>query len=217
MKARPREKIEPRPRPVSTVAGVGEVKVNIVWDPPWDASRMSDEARVFFNDMPSESLLRRPLAPPATMGEVKWLKTIHFGRPAGDWFYDDIFLCGGGAGGKRVFEFEETMIVEITPRVASVAANFCRAIRTNAPLAATFHYRKPALYWDLGPYPDGKYTAVLGNGLQAFEIPRRDALNLGAATGIGMRIRYDSPVGWTTYSPELTLDFVRHPDLSWRR
>ena len=29
---------------VASVAGVGEVKVNIVWDPPWDPSRMSDEA-----------------------------------------------------------------------------------------------------------------------------------------------------------------------------
>jgi metal-sulfur cluster biosynthetic enzyme len=31
------------------VAGVGEVKVNIVWDPPWDPSRMSDEARAVLN------------------------------------------------------------------------------------------------------------------------------------------------------------------------
>ena len=34
---------------ISTVAGVGEVKVNIVWDPPWDPSRMSDEARTMLN------------------------------------------------------------------------------------------------------------------------------------------------------------------------
>jgi FeS assembly SUF system protein len=34
---------------VSCVAGVGEVKVNVVWDPPWDPSRMSDEARVALN------------------------------------------------------------------------------------------------------------------------------------------------------------------------
>jgi len=34
---------------VGCVAGVGEVKVNIVWDPPWDPSRMSDEARVALN------------------------------------------------------------------------------------------------------------------------------------------------------------------------
>ena len=34
---------------VSTVPGVGEVKVNVVWDPPWDPSRMSDEARLVLN------------------------------------------------------------------------------------------------------------------------------------------------------------------------
>jgi FeS assembly SUF system protein len=31
---------------VSTVPGVREVKVNMVFDPPWDQSRMSDEARI---------------------------------------------------------------------------------------------------------------------------------------------------------------------------
>jgi FeS assembly SUF system protein len=34
---------------VSSVPGVGETKVNIVWDPPWDPSRMSDEARTVLN------------------------------------------------------------------------------------------------------------------------------------------------------------------------
>lgn len=34
---------------VSTVAGVAAVKVNIVFDPPWDHARMSDEARVALN------------------------------------------------------------------------------------------------------------------------------------------------------------------------
>ena len=34
---------------VSSVAGVGPVTVNIVWDPPWEQSRMSDEARASLN------------------------------------------------------------------------------------------------------------------------------------------------------------------------
>jgi FeS assembly SUF system protein len=34
---------------VSSVAGVGEVKVSVVWDPPWDPSRMTDEARAVLN------------------------------------------------------------------------------------------------------------------------------------------------------------------------
>jgi hypothetical protein len=179
--------------------------------------RMADEARFFFNDQPTDALLRTPLIPPAALGEVKWLKTIHFGRTAGAWFYDDIFLCGGSAGGKRVFEYEGSGIVEITPRLAAIAKQHCGSIRETMPLSADFHFRKPALYWSLGPYGDGKYSAVIGNGLQAFEIPRHDALQLPGMTGLALRIRYDSPAGWTTYSPELTLDFVHHPDLSWHR
>jgi FeS assembly SUF system protein len=31
---------------VATVPGVRDVKVNMVFDPPWDQSRMSDEARI---------------------------------------------------------------------------------------------------------------------------------------------------------------------------
>jgi FeS assembly SUF system protein len=34
---------------VAGVTGVREAKVNIVWDPPWDPSRMSDEARTTLN------------------------------------------------------------------------------------------------------------------------------------------------------------------------
>jgi FeS assembly SUF system protein len=34
---------------VAGVPGVREAKVTIVWDPPWDPSRMSDEARAVLN------------------------------------------------------------------------------------------------------------------------------------------------------------------------
>jgi FeS assembly SUF system protein len=34
---------------VSSVAGIGKVDVAVVWDPPWDQSRMTDEARLVLN------------------------------------------------------------------------------------------------------------------------------------------------------------------------
>jgi FeS assembly SUF system protein len=34
---------------VASVPGVGPVTVRVVWEPPWDPSRMSDEARVALN------------------------------------------------------------------------------------------------------------------------------------------------------------------------
>jgi FeS assembly SUF system protein len=34
---------------VASVPGVGPVDVKVVWEPPWEPSRMSDEARVVLN------------------------------------------------------------------------------------------------------------------------------------------------------------------------
>ena len=34
---------------VSSVPGVGRVDVEVVWEPPWDQSRMTDEARLVLN------------------------------------------------------------------------------------------------------------------------------------------------------------------------
>jgi len=34
---------------VASVPGVGPVDVKVVWDPPWEPSRMADEARVVLN------------------------------------------------------------------------------------------------------------------------------------------------------------------------
>ena len=34
---------------VASVNGVREATVSVVWDPPWDQSRMSDEARLTLN------------------------------------------------------------------------------------------------------------------------------------------------------------------------
>jgi FeS assembly SUF system protein len=34
---------------IASVPGVKDVKVDVVWDPPWDPSRMSDEARLVLN------------------------------------------------------------------------------------------------------------------------------------------------------------------------
>jgi FeS assembly SUF system protein len=36
-------------RAVEGTEGANEVKVNLVWDPPWDKSRMTDEARMMLD------------------------------------------------------------------------------------------------------------------------------------------------------------------------
>jgi len=34
---------------VRKIDGLGDVRVNLVFDPPWDASKMSDEAKLALN------------------------------------------------------------------------------------------------------------------------------------------------------------------------
>jgi len=34
---------------VASVAGIGVVRVSVIWDPPWTPDRMSDEARLVLN------------------------------------------------------------------------------------------------------------------------------------------------------------------------
>ena len=181
--------------------------------------RMSDEARFFF-DMPPDTWLRRPLVPPAAMGELNWLKTVHLRKASGAaWFYDDYFLCTAAPLPKRAWEYEPSRraVIEITSALPSIAKKHCGSIREQAPLSASFAYRDAALFWKFGPYTEGKYRVLLANGVQAFDVPREDGFRMPDLTGISLRIRYDSPQGWTTYSPELALDFKRQPRLNWSR
>jgi hypothetical protein len=181
--------------------------------------RMSDEARFFF-DMPPNTLLRGPIVPPAAMGELNWLKTVHLRKPSGAaWFYDDYFLCTTSVLPQRAWEYQpaKRAVVEITSALPSIARRHCTSMRNSAPLSASFDYRDDSLFWTFGPYPDGKYRVLLGDGVQAFDVPREAGFRLPGMPGISLRIRYDSPQGWFTYSPELALDFVRQPRLNWSR
>lgn len=163
--------------------------------------RMSDEAHFFFH-MPPDGLLRSPAVPPAAMGELAWLKTFAGRPPGASWFFDDYFVCTGGASGKRVWEYfpSARMVREIPPPP-------CPSYRRDMPLTWQFRYRDGALFWTFGPHTTGRYRVLLGNGLQAFDVPRQDAFRLPDLPGLSLRIRYDSPEGWTTYSPEIALRF----------
>jgi hypothetical protein len=55
------------------------------------------------------------------------------------------------------------------------------------------------------------------NGQQAFDVLPTDAFRLGGLPGISLRVEYQSPARWVTYSPDFALDFVHHPDVTWRR
>ena len=58
---------------------------------------------------------------------------------------------------------------------------------------------------------------MIGDGFEVFPVPRREALNIPGVASLALRVRYDSPQGWTTYSPEIPMDFAKHSDFHWQR
>lgn len=183
------------------------------------AQRMSEEGRAYAV-LDGSGILRRPSIPPAAMTELQWLKEDHLGRARGTgWFYDDIYLCTAQLGGRRVFEWapKQREVVEVTDRIPDLSRVYCSAIREDAQLEAAFSYRDEALFWEFGPYERGEWSVVMGGGLNAFPVPRRDGFHLAGVPGLTLRVRYEAPEGWVTYSPEIALDFIRQPTLEWRR
>jgi hypothetical protein len=182
------------------------------------AKRMSDEGRVFIDLQPGD-LIRMPAIPPGEMFQVAWVKEFLLHRPAGTlWFFDDLYLCSGQKSG-RVFGFDERRkeVREMTAEIPAIASRYCASFR-KAPLDLHFHYDeiRHLLTWDLGPYDDG-YTVVAGNGFLAYDVKRHDGLQLFGMKDLTFRLRYRSPAGWVTYSPEQRLDFSRDQDLTWRQ
>lgn len=183
------------------------------------AKQMSDEARAFMT-MDGASLIRRPTVPASTLGELRWLKEVHERRSIGSgWFYDDIYLCTHNLRGRHFYEYHEGMkqLVEVTARIPDLASAYCGSWRDDVPLRAEFHQRNGTLLWRLGPYNTGRYSIIFNNGTDVLEAERDDSAPLLNPSEVTLRIRYDSPEGWKTYSPEIVLDFPKQSDFTWHR
>ena len=183
------------------------------------ALRMSVEARAYMT-LDSTSLLRRPTIPPSSMPELRWLKEEHFQQARGaGWFYDDLYLCGSALTGKRIYEYlpARREVAEVTARIPDLARAYCSSIRESAPLRIEFHHREETLRWRFAPYRDGRWSVVVAGGMMAYNVRPDDGFRLTGVPGLALRVRYESPEGWVTYSPELALDFARQPDLVWHR
>jgi hypothetical protein len=180
--------------------------------------RMSAEHLALLAMRPGESL-RDPLGPSATMGELAWFKADLLKKgPAGGWFYDDYYLCAHPDLG-RVWSWEPSRrrVVEVTASVPDLRRRHCGAIRQKAPLTVEMHAAGRTLHWTIGPYQNGRYSFVLGDGIQSVEVPPVGGFQLKRVGALLLRLKYESPQGWITYSPELAMDFTHAPSFRWSR
>lgn len=174
-----------------------------------ESVRMSDEARVF-ETMSSSELLFMPHTPAGTLAELGVLA-----HSEGRWLYDQQPLCGGRVSAERVLAFDP-VVRQVRAMVPAEIATLCAAIRA-APLSVTLGGEGDKVFWQLGPYELGRYNFVLGDGQQGLEIPRDAGFRRAWVGSVSMRVRYDSPEGWSTYSPDFTVDLTHGQTLRWQR
>jgi hypothetical protein len=183
-----------------------------------EVERRSAEGRSFLTMQPGE-LLRQPLGPPGPLGELRWWKEDVLGLPRGaGWFMDDLYLCLHPETG-RVWGWRAAVrrIADLTPQIPILRRSFCASIRGDAPLQAEVHALESGLAWELGPYAEGRYGFVLDGGVTALEMPRTGGFQLRRLGPLALRVKYEAPEGWVTYSPELRMDLARSPVFRWAR
>ena len=180
--------------------------------------RMSTENRAFLEMGPGD-FLRTPISPPATMGELAWLKTDRLRKkPGAGWFYDDLFVCMNPSLG-RVWTWDPARrrMEDMTAALPRLRRRHCNAIREQAPMTVELHTAGRTLHWTLGPYREGTWSFLLDDGRQAFPMPANGGFQLQRTGALSLRVKYRSPEGWNTYSPELKVDFERNRSFRWAR
>lgn len=83
------------------------------------------------------------------------------------------------------------------------------------PLRAEMSFSRGLFHWSLGPYTDGEYYFVSSRWGRVGGLPAAVGLAPAAYESLSIHVLYESPEGWKTISPKLTVS--RTQPLIWER
>jgi hypothetical protein len=174
-----------------------------------DLLRMSDEARVLAALRP-EDILRNPIAPPTTM-----LELAHLTGTEAHAYYDELHLCDPAMRIGRIFEYDAARR-EVLETSRAGLDRACASI-VEKPMSVEIRFdSERALYWNLGPYREGRWTFVIAEGIVAYDVTAQGGFRRPGWDRFRLRARYIAPEGWRTYSPLIPVD-SRNPLEVYRR
>jgi hypothetical protein len=185
----------------------------------WETSyalvtRMSAEGRALAASGKDDVLLD-PVVPPAAVDEERWLvRSVKRGQAEGSVLYDSLAVCWGKDARFLAYDARSRRVVALT--MDAVARSACDRIRA-LPLSIRFRYHDETLWWTAGPAEAGIYRFVLAGGAQGFDMPRRGGFRIAGPPALPIRVRYQSPDGWITYSPELNVPLREGAQIEWHR
>jgi hypothetical protein len=184
--------------------------------------RIESEGRFFLFEAGEHDILRNPAEAPWYFEGLSWLKRYYYGIVRDDtkYFYDDIFLCEESVNNKYVWNYSPQMkrVENITESVPAIRKTYCSRVRQDAPLKIRLVYAPSRLSWEFGPYKSGNYSIILEGSAGKFDLPSSGTLKISLSGDMIVRIRFESPEGWITYSPPLRLGGTQHSINSiWER
>lgn len=184
-----------------------------------EMNRWRAEGKFVLEETGIEKLLVEPKGPPWFYDSLMWLRKEFYKRPKGpSVVYDNMFFMNRDIVGQTVWTYssENRKIINAKDSITDIVTKIKERIRQEAPLSIRISQESRRVFWQLGPYHDGEYFALMGEGLFPYHIPREDTRKLGPNFKLKLQIRYDSPEGWTTYSPSFILSPETCP-VVWKR
>jgi hypothetical protein len=142
---------------------------------------------------------------------------------------DEIELKAFGDHPENIWAYDEKSrsVQDISRTIPGILASWEEKQRT-MPLSFRLDYGKDkTAVWQCGPYPSGAYTFLSRDdtikrdsfktaGMSRFPLSPSGQWRVNLETPFSFYLRYDSPLGWTTYSPLLHFD-PRDKHFQWNR
>lgn len=182
-------------------------------------ARWREEGRFILEEAGHKKHLIGVVGPGWFYDYLIWLRKEYFKRPEGpSVVYDAIFFVNRDIVGHTVWTYstEKHKIIHARDSITDIVTKIKGQIRQEAPLSIRVSQEGKRVLWQLGPYHDGEYFALTGEYLQPYPVLREGAVKLGPNFGTQLQFRYDSPEGWTTYSPSFILSPETCP-IVWKR
>lgn len=171
---------------------------------------------------PPDAVLVEPFGPGWYYEGLFWLRRRLMQETRGPQICGDRCLCHHpGASSGRWWTYADGVVRPVAHN------NQGCELRPDAPLSVKFLYADGAIRWHFGPYRAGKYAvmALLDEGTLRQDalpgppllLPREGSCCVTLYKPTSFWVRYQSPAGWTTCSPLLSLDATEGSLLEWYR
>ena len=179
--------------------------------------RWKAEGKFVLEETGAEKLLVEPKGPPWFYDYLMLLRQEVFKRPKGpSVVYNDIFFLDNDIVGQSVWTYSNGYIIDATSSVADSIKKLRGRLHPEAPLSVKVDFEGEKVSWQLGPYHNGKYFALMGKVLFPLSIRREDTKKVRLPFITTFRIRYNSPEGWITYSPPFIISSEER-SVIWKR